>query len=662
MSLVPESRWPAAVPLILSIAAVSFLCALEILSPGFFFWDDNSTFHLPWYLFNYRAVIDESFIPLVNFHQFAGQPYLAQGQRGVFYPPTYAAVWLSEFFSGGPLWTMDILIGFHFLCGALAMFALLRAMGVRPSIGFLGSLAYLTVPFYLVASKSWVHVAYTFLYLPLIQVLVELLLRKRSALMIGLLALTKTLFFYQGYYEYVFYQLLFEAFFLFGRRFVWRNPFRPQFLVDYCFANLIALLAVLPSLLLFLETLSLSAERALALPSKELLYGSVTLGGFLAAQTFDFGARSFGQSDTRLFYLGALVPFFFLIVIAYFRGSRISKTVAFFCVLALGAFLISTNFRALLAVVPPFDRLRWPFKTFAFAAYFLTLAISLLTEDLIEKGVIRQWIAACTLATVVLLNGLGMFPPGHTRPFGNYRLTSLQEDVRAHITTEGRLLGYRINPQTERDAAIATFNYPTMFGLFGIAGYDPLRSVVSSEIGLGLESSSVFVGSLSAEFVEHLNKWSVKYLVVPNVDAVLATVHTWPQLHRIFATEQTSVFLNREARPLAYFEDEKTLPLEVHFAGNRVTISTQGRVGEIRLALAPLPAYQLISQLGNSLSVKDGQLLVSKTSVDDQVILEYQPSLYRDSYWTPFVAFGLILSLVACGMFRRIPKRAAMFL
>ena len=42
----------------------------------FFLVGDNVTYFLPSYVYNWRAVIEQGTIPLINFHQFLGQTYL----------------------------------------------------------------------------------------------------------------------------------------------------------------------------------------------------------------------------------------------------------------------------------------------------------------------------------------------------------------------------------------------------------------------------------------------------------------------------------------------------------------------------------------------------------------------------------------------------------
>ena len=636
-------------PLLLALVAALFLfLTLEYLSPRFFLWDDNATFYLPWYLFDYRSVVGEGTVPLVNFHQYCGQPYLAQGQRGIFYPVVYFAVWVAQEVMGNFLNTMDVFIIAHFLAGTAAMYGLCKAFGIRPWLAAMCGLVYVTLPFFLISAKSWVQISCIFLYLPLTQLLVERLLDRGTLARIALLALAKALFFWQGYFEFVLYVFFFEVLFIIGRRVVLKTPFRRRFLLDYVWANLHFIVLVLPDLLTFMSALHDSAIRSLPLPMFHVLRFAVEPRNFIRAQLFDFSAEAFFRGTTQIYFVGFLLFLPITIAWSYLRKKPLSRHVVLFLLFALFAFLISTRLRIILAYLPLFDRIRWPFKTFSFFAFYALLGFGTLLEQMLQFQILRKGTVVAVLAVTCCLNLVAIFPITAERAFGPYRLDSLEPEMRSVIKS-GRVLSYGLIPEEPRNARLATFAFPTLFQLYGLAGYDPLRSFESYQVGLGLSHSSVYAKPLDQDTLDHMTNWSVRYLITENNESAQQDLVRWPQLAEVFKNAQNVILENKVAKPYAFFEDAPQRALPVTFAANRITIATGNKTGPLRVTVVPMAGYRILTDNGqsnDSLAAQEGQLVITKKSETPNIVVEYHSTIFDATWWVPLIGLAGVLLAV----------------
>ena len=128
----PWSSRDLVADLALLLASLAWLAGLQAAFPSYFLWDDNATFFLPQYAFNWRTLAEHGELPLVSFHQYLGYLYHGSGQSAVLYPVVYLAAGLSQALLGDLRHTMDVLATLHLAAGALAMSVLLRhRLGVQ---------------------------------------------------------------------------------------------------------------------------------------------------------------------------------------------------------------------------------------------------------------------------------------------------------------------------------------------------------------------------------------------------------------------------------------------------------------------------------------------------------------------------------------------------
>jgi len=190
--------------ILLLLIAFLFLFSLQIFEPNFFLFDDNADQFIIFYDFNWRSLIDHFSIPFINFHQYLGHPYFAQGQTGVFYIPVYVAIFLSKLIFHNIYYTIDIIVSLHFAASAIGMFLLLRKLKISPLTSLLSSLLWITFPFSILTSKLWVPISYTAAYLPCNFLLLKLFIDHPCFKHSLYLAILKTFFFYQGQFHFLF--------------------------------------------------------------------------------------------------------------------------------------------------------------------------------------------------------------------------------------------------------------------------------------------------------------------------------------------------------------------------------------------------------------------------------------------------------------------------
>lgn len=167
-----------------------------------------------------RSVVAEGELPLWNPGIFSGMPFLAGGQSGTLYP-------LGFFFYLMPVaQAYGWFTALHFFLGGLFMFLFMRVLRVSPLGALLSAVAFMLSSI-MVVSVTWPMVISTIIWLPLLLVMVELLIRReiegRSTGSLSSLALVLMggvvvgLQFLAGHLEYSIYVLFTTGFYVLGR-------------------------------------------------------------------------------------------------------------------------------------------------------------------------------------------------------------------------------------------------------------------------------------------------------------------------------------------------------------------------------------------------------------------------------------------------------------
>ncbi|HEY1479652.1 MAG TPA: YfhO family protein [Gaiellales bacterium] len=121
--------------------AATIVAAVLVLAPLTIFWQlpqgyDTDAFYAPFGAF-LHAQLSQGNLPLWNPHAFAGQPFAADPQSGVLYPPALLAYGLLD-----PAHALVALTTFHYLLAVLGTYLVARQIGVTRLGAIYASLAY----------------------------------------------------------------------------------------------------------------------------------------------------------------------------------------------------------------------------------------------------------------------------------------------------------------------------------------------------------------------------------------------------------------------------------------------------------------------------------------------------------------------------------------
>ena len=163
--------------------------------------------------------------------------------------------------------------------------------------------------------------------------------------------------------------------------------------------------------------------------------------------------------------------------------------------------------------LPVLNRFRWPFKLVYFAGFFQCV-LAALVLSLFSKRWQRIAIGAFVVNWVVVFCVL----PNHAWRIREYHpplKSPWQErlkDGRYFILSEGAV--FSVSKQ------FLELNFAELWGLDNLLGYEPLLSHLGMQVGLGkspresdLHSGS-YDGPVNKPLLDHLKKWSVKYVLV----------------------------------------------------------------------------------------------------------------------------------------------------
>ena len=139
------SKWMPYVLLGLLVSAVFLIT--EWYHPYFFLHDDNRAQYLPYYVHNYRALMNGE-IAVFNFHQFMGTTHLANGNAAALYPLSVLSVGLSQLLFGHVFAAIDITVYLHMLLGAWGFMALMRRLGRSWGASFFSGLTWPLISFF----------------------------------------------------------------------------------------------------------------------------------------------------------------------------------------------------------------------------------------------------------------------------------------------------------------------------------------------------------------------------------------------------------------------------------------------------------------------------------------------------------------------------------
>ncbi len=307
-------------------------------------------------------------IPLWNPLSGTGEPWLANGQSGVFYPPTLLFLLPSPGLAGG------LFLLLHFAVAAWGARRFLKEENVSVAGALLGAAAFAASGFAASFSVFWNHFG-AFAYMPGIAALARSGLRTRASVL-GLAAL-------EGLQGMTGSPEMSAASIALALGLAWnpRAPFpepivpvSPRSGLRRCGAGVLLGLALAAWVLLPMAELSLHSDRRAPLPAQARDVGAVGVSDLLSIGGFTppfFG----GMYLASLF----LPPFALVAAAAAFGEPHRRRLVVLLAVFAVAGILLSVHGPpgSWLRAVPPLDRVRYAAKGLAWAAFSVAMLAGL---------------------------------------------------------------------------------------------------------------------------------------------------------------------------------------------------------------------------------------------------------------------------------------------
>ena len=541
-------RIPSAA-LLAAAQAGAVLALIEWRHPFFFLQDDNRNFLLPHLIHNWRALCSGQ-IAEFNFFQFCGMPALANGQAETLYAPAYAATGLSWLLFGSAYAAPDLLIAFHLLLGAVGAWFCFRQLRLTSVVAaWAGSAAVLNA-FVIYVSDSWPGVSAAAAYLPWALGFTLRFAQGRRGAAAGL-AVSHLLWFLNGYPQLLLYAAVFEAAF-FLRAVRWSGVPLVRAALAYTGNWIVTGLLAAPLLLPMAGQTAVSAARASALRWAEFASGAYSPPAWLAGVINPFSPDA--EVSAYLGYPVALLAFLglpFLVQRQLRWGCRAGRMLA---VCALAAFLWSVGvFSPVLYRVPIFNRLRWPFKVQFLTAFFLAGFAGWALDQMLARSRPKRANLCLSLLFPLTLVSFAALYAGPIRASTTSAGPLPASEALASLLTEGRTVTVGYRPFLDDPAAFG-FDYPTMWGIQGFGGYDPLVTKLNDEVALGLNSFSSLQCGDAIAHLEYLRSWGVSYYVVSPAAGDCGARLTDHGLRLLHEDPTRRIFQDAKAAPLVSWE------------------------------------------------------------------------------------------------------------
>lgn len=634
---------------ITALLALVILTAYESSHPHGFFYDDSIYWFLPSYELNYES-LKHHHLAQINFYQFLGYAPLADSQQGLLYFPIYLAEALAQR-SGDRVLGIDWLCWVHLAAAALVVERYARLFNVSAGISVLLGLFYMTQPMIFDAPQLCVELGYTYFYIPLVFLSLELFLREPTILRLFLLTLVKTLFVLSGHINYFALSLLYEAAYIglspfFLRRFARAGSF--QGLFSWTLANVLCGLWSLPVLGPLLRHLHDSSERGNALD----LHASLDLNESL----FDFISVQIDHTHlsehtilpylfpSAWFYLGLFLLFFPLMV------SRFKeREIRFFLLLFLLGLLFCTSAYALIHSLPFYNSFRYPAKNFAFSVLFYCLGLGLFLRiqqrPLFEAMLVVALMAGIAWNMVVSFGYQGS-PIGTSHLFRRY-------DAAFHLPMEQLRESRSVLVAAQRpnpDPDLLGYLFASEAEVPVVQGYDPLISGQNYKEALETNYQGALNRDLNDEIIQHLRSWSVRYYFVDMSSPDAAHILKYPSFRKSYEIGPVAIYEDPDFVPMVYFKNAPKEPVRFAFEGNSMCLRTNGHTGTISVSLVPLQGYYWRSASDKDWKpipvASSGRMTFTIDKPGDQVIVRYFEPFFRLFGFISAVSFLCCLAYV----------------
>ena len=646
-------------PFILICILTSFFVLLEIKYPFYFLHDDNRVYWLPAFVYNFESILNGE-IPIYNFHQFLGYPWLSNGQSMVLYPGGYVATIISKLVFGHYFASIDIFIILHLIAGSYAFYILVKSFGLGNKASIFGAITWVLNSFIIYSNTGWLFLSAHTLYFPLMIYFALKLYKKIELKSFIYLIICRVLLFFVGHPQYFIYSVIFEilTFLLiiaFGEHKNNRDKLI-KIIKMYLLSFVITLLLALPLLLPMWYQMSISSIRSSKLDFTDFFSWSYDMKRWINGLVFPFSkSENYGFLYMLKYasYIGYVsIVFIIFCLIKYFKGllPKNNKNIVFVSIfLSTIAFLwmSSSLFNHLIYLIPILNRFRWPFKIEFYLNFYLIIIASIGLSIFIKKFQlnIHKNIIFIFLITAHIFSFIYLYMYTPQRGFQHfYDKIPLEESLKSKINN-GRIVGfndyYTYNYQETSD--FIGSNYATLWGLYHFAGYEPLISENNSKASIGLnEDATMYLykalwndGRINT-LIDYFRKWGVKWYII-NRESILQRDF---EFEKFYEDKKRTVYFDNEAKPFVYWMSSQ----------NNDNIKSDIKVNKIELSVnSKSQRYLVINFLYNpffkaSINNKEieitrndiGQMMINIPKGNNDIVIKY-----RDPY---FIA-GLYISI-----------------
>jgi hypothetical protein len=618
---------------------IAYLAAIEAKQPYFFTQDDNFSQFLPVTVQASRALFAGQIFTW-NPDQWLGAPVADVSTYSLTYPPLYLSYWAARHLLHHEYATYEVNAVLHLLAGYGVTWAVLRRMGVRPMLAAAGGVSFALSGYAVMAGRSWYYMLPGVVWAPLLFGMVNEIrrggLNARWSVLTGLVI---GAFFHAGNAQMWTYGLMF--FVLAVAVFLGCGVIaRPQ--LRYVAAALALGLALAAPLMIptfaFIKTVTrvggqgggiLPGLLSLLLPHP--LAGAAHPDGWNPAES-----RYMGQ----LYYSGTLfmaAALFAFAAFAAYRWPRRAVADNVWLVPAALAFLLALGHEGILwdilAHFPPFNKFNHPFKFLLFLNLAAVLTGAAILERAMRRGLIGKsagtLAAGCVLAMMLVQAWLPL------PPFVRYQdkpYPPLPAALAAALHQYGAGRDYRIASYAPSrggeggNTVSLDHNYPTVYGIHGLRGYDPL-----------VRASSSTPAHINDQTPEAWRRYGVALVLTTLSDA------------RPPAPPQITPVADPD--PLAFASDRPREPLTIAFTGSggRIAVPARTAAGDLVINFADRPA--LVTRLDGRIvpHAADtwGRIVVAVPAGSHAVEFGYAPD------WKKGTLIAIALLAVAIGLLVR---------
>lgn len=631
---------------------VIFLLLCEKIRNNYFLFDDNANGYLIAYKYNLESIIEKREFPLINFHQYMGISYFDKGQSGVLYLPVYIAAFLSKYLFKNILFTIDILIFMHLILAGVFMYLLLKKYKIDRTISFLCSLIWISFPFIILISKSWVFISYTAAFLPLNLFLLDSLIRKPSLKNAFFLAIIKGIFFFQGFVQYFHFLIIFEILYIIINLILNKLQGNIKIIYGYLVSLIIFFMIISPLLFPMLKAVN-ECWRTGDINTKEIIIANcMDLKIFLNSQIFNFKKCIFIKAGSEIYYVGIFLLFIPLFIIKNkYVDFNSFKNICIFGFLTIIFLILCTKYYSILYNIYSFNMFRWNIRLFIYFLFFLIIFIAFCSDFIMKNNnkFMKNLILSILLFSIV--SNMSIAFAFNNSTLGQYKIKDLHQDYLKTFKSPsiGRILTcYLVDIPDDEKYKYLCLNYATFYNLNNFAGYEVLISKLQLYYGYGLLCESIFYNKLDNENIKYFNIAGVKYFITCNNINSLKEFENKKQFIKIYDQDNILVFENKEVNPLVYFinNSNKIEEIQYNFTTNNIHAHMRNKEpGQLIISITPIEGYYYFFDGVRSGKIKEGifPVKINIPAGTKEVVIKYRSKEFEFGLFIFSILIILIL-------------------